>query len=184
MHRGPEGLSRGFERARLRLRLSRRVRRQTVEHEERVHRQRAVPAQRPARPADLGLRRQNDHPSRRWPREFHIAADHSAAQGGAHEGRQTGARRDEEEAAISDSTEIKLSREAERCTSSVSNANRSGIQNITSRRFSAPRRTAISPSPAGNRDRSAPTTAIHTRLRYISAFQAAAPCAPRAERYL
>ena len=62
----PKGYRVGLERARARLCLSRRLGRQALQHEERVHRQRSVPARRPARPADCDLRRQDHNPYRRW----------------------------------------------------------------------------------------------------------------------
>ena len=86
LHRRAEGLSRGAERARARLRLSRRLRRQALQHEERVHRLRPLPARRPARPADRDLWRQDHDPSRRRAGEFRAAADHSrSAEGEAAE---------------------------------------------------------------------------------------------------
>ena len=82
LHRGAEGLSRGPERARARLRLSGRLGRPAVQHEERVHRQRPVPARRPARPPDGDLRRRDHHPPRRRQGELRAAADHPREGGG------------------------------------------------------------------------------------------------------
>ena len=78
LHRRAEGLSRGLERARARLCLSRRLGRQALQHEERVHRLRPVPARRSARPAGRDLWRQDHDPSRRRAGEFRAAADHLA----------------------------------------------------------------------------------------------------------
>ena len=45
----PKGISHRFDRSRTRLRLSRRLGRQALQHEERVHRRGTIPARRPAR---------------------------------------------------------------------------------------------------------------------------------------
>ena len=61
----PKGYRVALERARARLCLSRRLRRQALQHEERIHRQRPVPARRPARPPAGDLWRQDHAASRR-----------------------------------------------------------------------------------------------------------------------